>query len=104
MNFEITKSPIDGKLTFRGEITRKDLESLRLDGFDRMLISEEPESAADVLLQLETIFRRAQEQGKPTSAACSRCHTAEGDCDALVSDDPTACPCRCHESEEGARR
>lgn len=42
---------------------------------------------------------RPQEQGKPTSAACSRCHTVEGDCDALVSDDPTACPCRCHEPQ-----
>src|SRR5690606_10351359 len=42
---------------------------------------------------------RPQEQGKPTSAACSRCHTVEGDCDALVSNDPTACPCRCHEPQ-----
>lgn len=39
------------------------------------------------------------EQPEAGRGVCSRCHGVDGDCDALMSDDPTACPCRCHEPQ-----
>lgn len=39
------------------------------------------------------------EQPEAGRGVCSRCHGVDSDCDALMSDDPTACPCRCHEPQ-----
>lgn len=44
----------------------------------------------------DPLKRKQPEAGR---GVCSRCHGVDGDCDALMSDDPTACPCRCHEPQ-----
>lgn len=53
-------------IRFGGEIAEADIERLRLDVIDRRLIDDRPSQgpmfAADVLLTLEMLFRRAAEQ------------------------------------------
>lgn len=53
-------------IRFRGEIAAADIARLRLDAMDRNLLDDQPSQgpmfAADVLLTLEMLFRRAAEQ------------------------------------------
>lgn len=55
-------------IRFRGEIADADIGRLRLDAMDRSLLDDKPSQgqmfAADVLLKLEMLFRRAAEQGQ----------------------------------------
>ncbi len=62
---------LDGSVTFRGRIERNDIERIRLDHFDRLLLDDcnrLESSAADRLLALEMIFRRLQEQTCPPAS------------------------------------
>jgi hypothetical protein len=56
---------VDGSIVFCGRFNAADLLRIRLDPFDRALLDDcgaEGRTAADWLLALEMLFRRAREQ------------------------------------------
>lgn len=65
MKFEITKDA-GGATSFSGSFSERDLVSLTLDRFDRSLVADGARNdeffAADCLLVLELIYRRAAEK------------------------------------------
>lgn len=65
MKFEITQNT-DGTTSFSGSFSEHELVRLRLDRFDRALISDGARDdeffSADCLLVLELIYRRMAEQ------------------------------------------
>jgi hypothetical protein len=67
MRFELERkfdSSVCGEvIVFSGEVSEYDLVRLKLEGVDAMLINEPCVTAADFLLVLEMLFRRAAEQG-----------------------------------------
>lgn len=52
----------NGDLVFNGKVSQFDLMDLKLDRFDRRVLTEPCETAADFLLSLELIFRRLDRQ------------------------------------------
>jgi len=66
MKMEWESDQIEGKMTFRGEVSDHELFLLRkrLDPIDKRLLDEGADNAADMLLILEMLFRRNAEQAE----------------------------------------
>jgi hypothetical protein len=65
MQFSIRKDPVERTIIFRGEIREGDMQELHLDPFDLALledINQGPGFAADSLLALEMLYRRAEQR------------------------------------------
>ena len=65
MHLEITRDVVTGDLLFRGRVCQKRLARLPLDNFDMRVLhdcdpAEVGTDAADCLLALELIFRKAR--------------------------------------------
>lgn len=62
MNFVCEKDKWRECFTFSGRVSAHDFLRLRLDAGDRLLLTDPPKTAADVLLILEMLVRRYLEQ------------------------------------------
>lgn len=66
MNFTISREQDTSAIKFAGEITQRDLDRVRLDCIDCMLLrdvgGDASATAADYLLALEMLLRRCEEQ------------------------------------------
>lgn len=68
MKFEIVNHHFDNKITFHGEFTMAELEAIRLDHLDRLVVGSPAKSCADILQSLEILFRRWAEQNPGADA------------------------------------
>lgn len=64
MNLEWSKDVLTGDIKFHGSIPASALAELKLDNFEKQMLSMQPESAADFLLDAELVFRRYDQQLK----------------------------------------
>jgi hypothetical protein len=62
MFVEWWEDPRTGDLTFKGRVSKRDLEALKLDRIDIMVLGEPILTAADLFQNLEIIARRLLEQ------------------------------------------
>lgn len=62
MKFEVFRDEILREVRFSGSVSYADLARLRLDRFERAQLNSEASTAADMLLDLELIFRRGDQQ------------------------------------------
>lgn len=63
--------PVTGDWWFKGRITQDDMADLRLDALDRAIIQQPTQSAADVLLSAEIVFRRLAQQAAEKNTTSS---------------------------------
>lgn len=69
MKFKLDNDNFNRIWSFNGSISYSDIANLRLDHMDKMLMKQEPETAADCLLTLEMLFRRYEEQNNEKQEA-----------------------------------
>jgi len=67
VKWRLQRNEKDAQMEYAFVISDGDLENLRLSDFDRAVLAQVSlaDTASSVLLALELIFRRAEEQQKP---------------------------------------